>query len=206
MKLLSLHERVACRIPCLMEGETGVSKSALTKMYSIIRNSALEYKCRARTTEDLQDIVEILENDSFDIPTSGSLLERLRDAVSFCHDKEAIATRLFGLLQEKTANRSEIFVMNEKLGMGQAEPTVEDTLEMLDFFSRSILEKVFYDVNVDSSLTEDDFIGMFEEIRCVARKLRQSDATVVVFLDGKSAAFSWLNVILPSHKLTISIT
>lgn len=26
MKLLSIHERIACRIPCLMEGETGVSK------------------------------------------------------------------------------------------------------------------------------------------------------------------------------------
>jgi hypothetical protein len=42
MKLLNMHERVACQIPCIIEGETGVSKTALTKMDSILRNSALK--------------------------------------------------------------------------------------------------------------------------------------------------------------------
>ena len=36
MKLLILHKRTVCSIPCIIEGEIGVSKSALTKMYTVL--------------------------------------------------------------------------------------------------------------------------------------------------------------------------
>lgn len=39
MKLLNIHERIAYCLPCIMEGEIRVSKTALTKMYNILRNS-----------------------------------------------------------------------------------------------------------------------------------------------------------------------
>jgi hypothetical protein len=38
MKMLCMHERIECRVPCIMEGETGVSKTALTRMYFILKN------------------------------------------------------------------------------------------------------------------------------------------------------------------------
>ena len=38
MKMLCMFERIACRAPCIMEGETGVSKTALTRMLFILLN------------------------------------------------------------------------------------------------------------------------------------------------------------------------
>ena len=53
MKLLRVHERVVCRTPCIVEGETGVSKTALTKMYSMLRNETVQ-KCALES--DLEDM------------------------------------------------------------------------------------------------------------------------------------------------------
>ena len=38
MKMLCMFERIACGAPCIMEGETGVSKTALTRMLFILLN------------------------------------------------------------------------------------------------------------------------------------------------------------------------
>ena len=40
IKMLCINERIECRVPCIMEGETGVSKTALTRMLFSLRNSA----------------------------------------------------------------------------------------------------------------------------------------------------------------------
>jgi len=185
MKLLSIHERVACRIPCLIEGETGVSKSALTKMYSILQNSSLAYKAAAQTTADLNDIEYQLEHLGFNIPRQASSDpgERLRQALlDSAGDNltEALAT----LLQQKIVARSALFA-----ACPRDDPL--SALDLLDFYSKNILEQTFYSVNVDASLSEDDFVQMFEGVREVARRLKQCDATVVVFLDGTSL---WIQV------------
>ena len=39
MKMLCINERIMCRVPCIVEGETGVSKTALTRMLFILKNS-----------------------------------------------------------------------------------------------------------------------------------------------------------------------
>lgn len=92
VKLLLIHERVECRLPLIIEGETGVSKTALTKMYSILRNAV--------------------------------------------HS-----------------------------------PVHQD--------------QAFYEVNIDSSLNENDLIKHFNQIRCAAQLSLQLNITIVVFLDGK---------------------
>ena len=33
-----MNERIQCGVPCIMEGETGVSKTALTRMLFILLN------------------------------------------------------------------------------------------------------------------------------------------------------------------------
>jgi len=189
MKLLSIHERVACRIPCLIEGETGVSKSALTKMYSILRNSSLAFKARALTIADLEAIIDQLEDDGFDVVSTSTVacVERLRHTILGDADSSALATRILALLQEKMANRPAFFAAPANTRKAHPESQhVDLALDTLDFFSRSTLERTFFDINVDSSLTEADFVGMFQEIRATARKLQQCDSTIVVFLDGKS--------------------
>lgn len=51
MKMLCMNERIACRVPCIMEGETGVSKTALTRMLFVLKNT------EGHSTSDLQNVV-----------------------------------------------------------------------------------------------------------------------------------------------------
>lgn len=46
-KMLNMYERMKCQLPCIMEGETGVSKTALTRMFSILINASVERKAVA---------------------------------------------------------------------------------------------------------------------------------------------------------------
>ena len=59
--------------------------------------------------------------------------------------------------------------------------------QMLKWFSDSVLEETFYEINVDSSLCEDDILEYFDHIQTTAKKVLNSNAVVVVFLDGMSA-------------------
>jgi hypothetical protein len=52
MKMLCINERIECRVPCIMEGETGVSKTALTRMLFTLKNTV------PRSQSDLQRIVD----------------------------------------------------------------------------------------------------------------------------------------------------
>ena len=45
--MLSIHERRECGIPVIIEGETGVGKTALITMLSKLWNHALNSKLRA---------------------------------------------------------------------------------------------------------------------------------------------------------------
>ena len=40
-KMLEIHERFECGVPVIIEGETGVGKTALVEMLSILWNDAL---------------------------------------------------------------------------------------------------------------------------------------------------------------------
>lgn len=182
MKLLNIHERVACRVPCLLEGETGVSKTALTKMYSILRNSSLAQKARASTLQDLNEVEQQLLSEGFTLATSSTVSERLHKMIS--GDTNSVALRAFDLIHGKASGRSPLFAALPSPIPGH-DFTVQEALETLELFDYSVLEKTFFEINVDASLTEKDFVLMFEEVRVTAKKLAGSDATVVVFLDGK---------------------
>ena len=51
MKLLCMNERIECGVPCIMEGETGVSKTELTRMLFVLKNAV------ARTPSALENAV-----------------------------------------------------------------------------------------------------------------------------------------------------
>ena len=43
IKLLTINERIECGIPCIIQGETGVSKTALTRMLFMLKNGSIRY-------------------------------------------------------------------------------------------------------------------------------------------------------------------
>jgi hypothetical protein len=177
MKLLSIHERIACRVPCIMEGETGVSKTALTKMYSILRNSSQTAKAHERTLADLQDIEKNVLDEGFTLLEAPDVYERLCQSV---RRNKNLAERVSLLIWQKVSFRSPLYC--KYLGDSNDDSLSADV--MLESFFASTLEKTFFEINVDASMTEDDFICRFDEINAVASRLKGSEATIVVFLDG----------------------
>ena len=66
MKMLCMNERIECRVPCIMEGETGVSKTALTRMLFHLKNSppAVATGALSIIAETVQDGVRESQNKS----------------------------------------------------------------------------------------------------------------------------------------------
>ena len=58
LKMLNIHERYECGVPAILEGETGVGKTALVKMLSELWNYAWESEWNLR----LSRIVDLLES------------------------------------------------------------------------------------------------------------------------------------------------
>ncbi len=191
MKLLNIHERVACRVPCIIEGETGVSKTALTKMYAILRNSSLRAQAEASTQQDLLDICKTLREqgsliDSSDTPID-NLHRILREASELTIGNETdMARKMHELVMEKCKSRSSLFSLAPKEFDLTDDARTKSVAAFLSWFGKTELESTYFEVNVDASLTETDVAASFEEIRCIARKIQDSEeALIVVFLDGK---------------------
>ena len=193
MKLLNIHERVACQIPCIIEGETGVSKTALTKMYSILRNSSLKSDAMNLTAKQLhciqqklneKGLLQFLDNDSS--PLSNilhSIQEALAGTMSCATEiDQELYTLLIDALHQRNAIFQQIpskYLSNDVIGNS------EKVTDMLKWFAASHLEKTFFEINIDSSLSEKYFLSEFEVIQKVAQKVESSGAIVVVFLDGE---------------------
>lgn len=58
LKMLNIHERYECGVPVILEGETGVGKTALVKMLSELWNYAWETEWKLRRSR----IIDLLKN------------------------------------------------------------------------------------------------------------------------------------------------
>ena len=193
IKMLNMHERIACRVPCIIEGETGVSKTALTKMYSILQNSSLGQKVKKETHSALQLIVQNLRDVGLldESSRDNSLEDFLRAAVRNSSDGtlsnvSQFGNELFRQLLEACKSRSSIYSETPTDWLPDhftGESRI--LLEMFDWFVSSTVEQTFFELNVDASLTEDKIVSFFTEVSRIARKVADSGALVVVFLDGK---------------------
>ena len=187
IKLLNFHERVACKVPCILEGETGVSKTGLTKMYSILRNSSQSARATESTHADLNEIEEEIRGLGFDIGEGNDSLVRLESALqaeaeATIGDSTELAARLRALISHKCAQRSPLFQdQPEKLSNDK---TVS-VLELLQWFASATLKKTFFEINVDSSMDENAVLEMFKPILRTAKRLSEVGALIVVFFDGK---------------------
>ena len=188
IKLLNIHERVVCGLPCVVEGETGVSKTALTKMYSILRNAAMGQTALAATSKDLSSMEQCLVQEGCSLGTSHDCKERLMDGLEKASEatiggESPLSVRLHELLLEVCVSRGSIFAgMPEKF---KTNPSTTNVRDFLQWFSESHMEQTFHPINVDTSLSEQDFLGAFVKIKEIAQKLLGNGSTVVVFLDGK---------------------
>lgn len=186
MKILSIHERIACRVPCIIEGETGVSKTALTKMYSILVNARVVAEGKISTEKELEKFELRLTEMGFPCSCGDvtSSYDRLQRFLAEIPEVSMGAEHLFNLITDASNARSCTFqdIPPEFLAV----PDISKNLvsQFLKWFSDSLLEQTFFEINVHSSLTEADVLHYFKEIRMIANKLQESQASVVVFLDG----------------------
>ena len=189
MKLLNIHERVICRIPCVIEGETGVSKTALTKMYSILRNSSLCEISKLDTDIALNSILEeLMTSNLIECTGQETPLKVLRHALTNAADGNAtknteICCKLHDLLLRSCESRSSVFQkvpddLKEKVGH-------TEVLEFLNWFVKPSQEKLFFELNVDASYSELQVLAFFNEVMKSAQNVAGSGALIVVFLDGK---------------------
>lgn len=67
IKLLKMNERIECGVPCIMQGETGVSKTALTQMLIALKN----------TVEKESTLTKIIRNEANAFPSTSMEFKRL---------------------------------------------------------------------------------------------------------------------------------
>eukprot|EP01047_Picozoa_sp_COSAG01_P012374 COSAG01_NODE_556_length_15526_cov_13.393725_1_plen_5121_part_01 len=89
MKMLCMNERIECRVPCIMEGETGVSKTALTRMLFILKNT--EFRATSPLEQCIREkAAEMQANSSFSPDeVEVAILQKLAD---YWHTSEQIQT------------------------------------------------------------------------------------------------------------------
>ncbi|KAL7555253.1 hypothetical protein ACHAWF_018911 [Thalassiosira exigua] len=186
LKLLNVHERVSCGVPCIVEGETGVSKTALTRMYCILVNSRQHSIAFASTFSDLESMLNELVTRFPTVAQDDSLgvLEQIHKFLepSSQHSAEQASQAVHDLIKDACLRRSALFEPIPPSLMDDSEEG--GTADLLEWFSESNLEPTFFDVNVHGSLTADDLQSKFDEVRHVAQKLsNMENVKVIVFLD-----------------------
>ena len=197
LKLLNIHEHVSCGAPCIMEGETGVSKTALTKMYSILVNSQQMQIASASTMDTLESTLQELMTVFPGVPLGNEecILDRIFTflEISPQHtsaDVYRAVTKISGKISVASSKRSALFLDMPSFVVpndGNVD-VLARTKEMLASFSQSHLEQLFFDINIDASMTAEDIDEKLSEAKRVAKKVAGLDTKVVVFLDEINTA------------------
>jgi len=205
MKILSIHERIACHVPCIIEGETGVSKTALTKMYSILVNARVVAEGKISTEKELEKFELRLTEMGFpysrgDVASSYDRLQRFLAEIS---EVSMGAEQLFKLIKDASNARSCTFQDTPPEFLVFTDISKKLVSQYLKWFSDSLLERTFFEINVHSTLTEADVLHYFKEIRMIANKLQESQASVVVFLDevNTSSIIGLFKEIIIDHSI-----
>ena len=68
IKMLNIHERFKCGVPVIIEGETGVGKTALVEMLSKLWNQSLMSQWKKDKDEAIQSLHDWVKDRYSDIP------------------------------------------------------------------------------------------------------------------------------------------
>jgi uncharacterized protein YegL len=193
LKLLNIHERVCCHIPCIMEGETGVSKTALTKMYSRLVNVSIQEKLAAETLEQLLDIASVghrfpLEHLNNSPPSMLQVVDYLHKCIENTdrNIEAAVRERLMELCDKRgplyELPEKKLLVSCQEEAKGPEESEFQATKNLLQWFSEAHCVATFFQINVHSSLSSIDVTRRFNPIIKLAARVG-NDVGIVVFLD-----------------------
>ncbi|CAB9511697.1 Ring finger protein [Seminavis robusta] len=186
VKLLNIHERVAAGVPCIMEGESGVSKTALSKEYSILVNSALTAEASRSTAASLKAIEEEAISNGYSMGDGPSPEARLAGALEQSRgmaERTQLSNWLHAKIKAVCGDRSAIFQpMPQELDNNELKTVVE----LVQWLASSNLNSFFFEINIHSSMEESDIVARFEPVRRLARKI--PEVPIVVFLDEVNTA------------------
>jgi len=189
VKLISIHERVACGIPCVIEGETGVSKTALTKMYSHLINESIMTDAHALTLGCLLNVESLMIEEGIieTISTDNDVVNRLRLAIEASRptivQSSRSSQRLIQYLLDKCHDRESFY--EDPPNKLYQDDSIDSAIRLLEWFSESHLEQTFFDLKIDSSVTEEDVEKYFTKVEKISKKIQGSGGSVVLFFDGK---------------------
>ena len=204
VKMLDIQERRMCGVPVVIEGETGVGKTALVHMLSLLWNESLKRSHRIA----LERILEVLKHAS-----AGALLD---DHTSVLRPDVDAAFRVAGCIRnnEKPVQtdintvctvywreiRSVLFDADAKpsLCMLDLDKALVKTVDTSDavakllyaFLTAKSLD-TFHKLSVHAALTPEDIINFFspkfqqakELLQLTAEHGKEQPPTVVIFLD-----------------------
>ena len=188
VKLICIHERIACGKPCVLEGETGVSKTALTKMYSLLINDSIMADADVSTRNRLLNVESLMirENTLDAVSTVVDVVQRLQLAIEASRttmgQTSASSRRLIEILLDECRKRESFY--EEPPYLSYQNNSIDSAMLFLQWFSESHLEQTFFDFKIDSSLTEEDVEAYFVKVENISKKIEGSGGKVVVFLDG----------------------
>ena len=170
-KMLNMYERLQCGLPCIIEGETGVSKTALTRMFSILLNSSVKRKAKQVIEEKLSSV---------DVTDPDALHELVNTLPSYFE------------------RPSEDFIDAVATDGAEGNDDCEDTLSLLDesescedlvaFLKCAKTIDTFYEMNIHSSLSSAEVVESFTKWNEVALSVDDDGLSVVVFLDEVNTA------------------
>ncbi|KAJ1615937.1 hypothetical protein T492DRAFT_1152581 [Pavlovales sp. CCMP2436] len=202
VKLLHIHERVACRRPCVIEGETGVSKTALTRMYVLLVNSGTRERAHAAVRTSLGVILEASGTDSVDETELAALVNQIRGVAAASRVAAVLVTAALldacasipppGLPAPRElleAAGAELTALQEGDQVASAEGQLEAMLALLDWLGQAAVHDCFVALNVHSALTPQDVRKSIAPALATACTLAaaeppgHSTSSVILFLD-----------------------
>jgi len=188
IKLLNIHERVECKVPCIMEGETGVSKTAITRMYAILRNQHLQQRADHETDAAIQGIVEVLKREHDVQESNDSSLDVIRNVLSRASDSTImddndIARAVHRALRHECEERTTIFQKVPDEFTSCDNGNVSAVERFLTWFREGHIKETFFEICVDASIQSNEIIQKFSKIEEIANDLNSVGGTVIVFCD-----------------------
>jgi Cdc6-like AAA superfamily ATPase len=184
LKMLNIHERRQCGVPVIIEGETGVGKTALIEMLSKLWNISQRNQILSQKKHFLDYIKEKLnEHQHLDPESYGKALEIIRSCHDCCHTdgirfiaklpvEGRESMQFFTFLRDyilKIKANSCIFMEHHKdiyelFNDFNHCGTLETTVLIADAILNSEMRNLFYKLSIHSALTPERINDFFEDI------------------------------------------
>ena len=198
VKMLDIHERRMCGVPVVIEGETGVGKTALVRMLSLLWNGSLKRSHRIA----LERILEVLKHASAGLRPDVDAAFRVAHCIR--NNEKPVETdinkvctvywqEIRSVLFDADAKPSFCLLDIDKalVAQGKTVDSSDAIAKLLYAFLTAKSLDTFHKLSVHAALTPEDIINLFSPKFQQAKELLQLTAehgeeqppTVVIFLD-----------------------